>query len=413
MMKFFNIFPIILALIPLALGIVWKFSNGSSTILKPIGLTAIGALAGGLVYMQSVLEAKPSILFLASAILLSGFCVILCQEGRQQAGATHAPIMIILGLGLGVLLNQGIVGRIFLAGLLGYIAISQNRQQQNSFRTKLVFLHISLAILCSFSSAFIGDSLQVFASLFLAVTFLPLAPFHLPFVGTIKDAKETLSSFWIVVWLIIGLSELRMLYSSLSAEMLFTLSLLALVSAVYASLASLGQKFNSLFVASATVAHVALVWGLLEIFPSFPKWGVPFGIALAFVMGGISLAFSFIKQRYGWRTLGKLPGLAYPMPRFGVVMVLLVSFALFLPLFPTFSGLMVMPTFVNHDVEIVLILFLFLVVWLGGGWYFLQMLHQTAFGEARTDVPYIDLRITELVAVSVLLLGAAYSGMIY
>ena len=130
-------------------------------------------------------------------------------------------------------------------------------------------------------------------------------------------------------------------------------------------------------------------------------------------MGGISLAFSFVRQRYGWRTLGKIPGLASPMPRFGVAMVLLVSFALFLPLFPTFSGLMVMPTLVIHDVEIVLISFLFLVVWLGGGWYFIQMLHQTAFGEARSDVPYIDLRLTELVAVSALLLGATYSGMIY
>jgi hypothetical protein len=412
-MNFNNTFPVTLALIPLAWGLVWKFSNSSSATLKPIGLTVIGALAGGLVYMRPTLETEPSILFLASAILFSGFCVILSQEDKQQAPAIYAPIMIVLGLGLGVLLNQAIVSRIFLAGLLGYIAISQNREQQNSFRVKIIFLHISLAIIFSLGSVFIGDTWQIFASLFLAVTFLPLAPFHLPFVGTIKDAKETLASFWIVVWLIIGLAELNTLSPSLSSEMLFNLSLLALASAIYASLASLGQKFNSLFVASATVAHVALVWGLLEVFPSFPKWGIPFGITLAFVMGGISLAFSFVRQRYGWKTLGILPGLASPMPRFGIAMVLLVSFALFLPLFPTFSGLMVMPTIVIHDVEIVLISFLFLVVWLGGGWYFLQMLHQTAFGEARSDVPYFDLRLSEFFAVSALLLGAAYSGMIY
>jgi hypothetical protein len=412
-MNFNNTFPVALALIPLALGVVWKFSNGSSATLKTIGLTVIGALAGGLVYMRSTLDTEPSILFLASAILISGFCVILSQEDKQQTSAIYAPIMIVLGLSLGVLLNQAIVSRIFLGGLLGYIAISQNRKQQNSFRTKIIFLHISLASIFSLGSVFTGDSLQMFASLFLAVTFLPLAPFHLPFVGTIKDAKESLSSFWIVVWLIIGLAELNTLFSSLSSEMLFTLSLLALASAIYASLASLGQKFNNLFVASATVAHVALVWGLLEVFPSFKKWGIPFGITLAFVMGGISLAFSFVRQRYGWRTLGILPGLASPMPRFGVAMVLLVSFALFLPLFPTFSGLMVLPTIVTQDVEIVMISLLIFVVWLGGGWYFLQMLHQTAFGEARTDVHYSDLRLTEFVAVSALLLGAGYSGFIY
>ena len=412
-MNFDNTFSVILAFAPLTLGVVWKFSKGLSATFKSIGLTVIGALAGGLVYMRSAFETEPSILFLASAILLSGFCVILSHQDTQQTSTIYAPIMIVLGLSLGVLLNQAILGRIFLVGLLGYIAISQNREQQNSFRTKIIFLHITLAIIFALGSVFMGDTLKMFASLFLAVTFLPLAPFHVPFVGTIKDAKETLSSFWIIVWLVIGIAELNTLYSSLSTEILFTLSFLAFVSGVYASIASLGQKFNSLFVASATVAHVALVWGLLEVFPSFSKWGIPFGITLAFVMSGISLAFSFIRQRYGWKTLGKLPGLASPMPRFGVALVLLVSFALFLPLFPTFSGLMEMPTIVTRDVGIVLVSFLFLVVWLGGGWYFLQMLHQTAFGEARSDVPYFDLRLTELVAVSALLLGAAYSGMIY
>jgi len=195
--------------------------------------------------------------------------------------------------------------------------------------------------------------------------------------------------------------------------MLFTLSLLAFVSAVYASLAALGQKFSNLFVASATVAHVALVWGLLEIFPSFPKWGIPFGTTLAFVMCGISLSFSFLRQRYGWKTIGILPGLATPMPRFGVAMVLLVSFALFLPLFPTISGLIVMPTIVTHYIDIVMISLLILVVWLGGGWYFIQMLHLTAFGEARSDVPYSDLRLTEFLAVWLLLFGATYSGIIH
>ena len=43
---------------------------------------------------------------------------------------------------------------------------------------------------------------------------------------------------------------------------------------------------------------------------------------------------------------------------------------------------------------------------------FIKMLHQTAFGEARTDVPYFDLRPKEVFSISVLLLAAAYSGII-
>ena len=408
-----NTLPPILSLALLAIGVIWEFSSGSAAIRKWGGLLAIGSFAVALGFMQASFETDPSILLLAGAVLLSGFCTVLSQDNSQQASKIYSSIIIILALSLGVLLSPPTVSKIFLGGFLGFIVISVNREQQNTFRTKIIFLHIAIAIIFSLSAVFMKGALQSFSSLFLALTFLPLVPFHLPFVGTIKDAKGSLSSIWIVTWLSIGLNELNTIYSSLSEEVLFTISLLALFSAVYASLASLGQSFNSLFVASATVAHVALIWGLLEVFPSFSSWGISFGITLAFVMSGISLAFSFVRLRYGWKTLGILPGLASPMPRFGVAMVLLVGFALFLPLFPTFSGLMVMPTLATQNVELVMISFLFLIVWLGGGWYFIQMLHQTAYGEARTDVPYSDLRLTEFIAVSVLLVGAIYSGIIH
>ena len=408
----FNNIPFILSLVPLIFGAIWTFSNGSSTVRKSVGLTLIGALAGGLIYIRFAIETEPSILFLASAVLLSGFCSLLCQEDSQEASPIYASVMIALGFGFGVLLNEAIVGRIFLCGLLGYVAYSLNQEQQKTFRTKIILLHIVFAITFALSSVFMGETSQMLAGLFLALTFLPLAPFHLPFVRTIKDAKGTLSSFWIVVWLMIGLGELKTIYSFLTAEILFVLSLLAILSAIYASLASLGQKVNSLFVASATLAHSSLIWGLLQVFASFPKWGIPFGITLALVMGGIALAFSFVQMRYGWKTIGNLPGLLSTMPRLGVVIVLLVSFALFLPLFPAYSGLGLMPTIETQDVGIVMISLLFSVVWLGGGWYFIKMLHQTAFGEARTDVPYFDLGPKEVFSISVLILAAAYSGII-
>lgn len=402
--------PIILAFVPLVLGIIWKFLYISFSNLKSIGLTTIVVLGMVLVF---TVETDPSVNFLAFAVLLASFCVMFSQEDSQHASVICSSSIIILGLGLGILLNQGLVSRIFLSGLLGYAAFSIIGEKQRSFRTTLILIHFIISIILSLSSALGGETLQMFAGLFLAVTFLPLAPFHLPFVGTIEKAKGTLSSFWIVVWLAIGLAELNMIYSSLTTEMLFAISLLALVSAFYASLAALGQKQSNLFVSSATVAHMSLLWGLLNVFPSFPKWGIAFGVAVAFVMGGICLAFSFVRQRYGWQIIGKLPGLASPMPRFGVAMVLLVSFALFLPMFPTFTGLTIMPTIETVDIKFIKIFLIFIAVWLGGGWYFLQMLHQTAFGTARIEVAYTDLRITEFIAVAVLLLGAIYSGILY
>ena len=413
MMNVERTLSVILALIPLVLGGVGKVSRVSFLALKTLGLITIGVLAGGLVYMQSVFEVDPSILILSGAVLLSGFCVILGHEESKQSSIHCASILIILGLGLGVLLSQGMISRIFLTGLLGYAAVSLTREKHRSFRTTIILLHMAFAVILSLGGGFGGQTVQTFSSLFLAVMFLPLAPFHLPFMGAVGGEKGTLSSFWIVVWLTIGLAELNMIHASLTAEMLFTLHLLALASAVYASLACLGQRQGHLFVASATVAHVALIWVLLDVFPDFPGWGIPFGISVALVMCGLCITFSCVRQRYGWHNLGSLPGLASTMPRFGSMMILLVSFAMFLPVFPTFAGLLSMPTIFIQDKEIGMMLVTFLVVWLTGGWYFSQMLHQTAFGTERADVPYTDLRVTEILAVSALLFSATYSGVFY
>ena len=402
--------PIVFALIPLVLGIVLNVAKISFSNIKYIGLAAIVALS---MFLISTIETGATANFLAFAVLLSAFCALLCQEESKQASDISSSSLIILGLALGALLSQGIVGRFFLGGLLGFVAISLIREKKRSFRTILILLQLVIAIILSLGSVLGGETLERVAGLFLAVTFLPLVPFHLPFVGMIERGKGTLSSFWIVAWLALGLAELNMIYSSLSADILIAISLLSLVSAFYASLAALGQKQNNSFVAAATVAYVSLVWGLLNIFPSFPKWGIAFGIAVAFVLGGICLAFSFVRQRYGWQTIGKLPGLASPMPRFGALLVLLVSFTLFLPMVPTFSGLTEMSMADALDAKFIMIFLMFLAVWLGGGWFCLQMLHQTAFGAARTDVPYTDLRIAEVVAVTILLLGAGYSGLLY
>ena len=405
-----HILPIILALIPLALGIVWIVAQISFSTLKSIGLTTILVLG---ILLVTTLNLDSTISFLAFAVLLSSFCSMLCQKETEQASAICSSGMIALGLALGVLFSQGIVSRLFLSGLLGYVAFSLNRQKQGFLRTILTFIHFGVAVVLSLISAIGGETLQMFSGLFLAVTFLPLVPFHLPFVSTVGSAKETLSSFWVVVWLAMGLAELNMIYSSLASEILSVLSLLALVSAFYASLAALGQRQSNLFVASAAVAHLSLIWGLLSVFPKFPEWGIAFGVAVAFVFGGICLAFSFVQQRYGWQIIGKLPGLGKPMPRFGSAMGFLVSFSLFLPFFPTISGLPIMLTGATNDLNFIKIFFIFLSVWLLGGWYLLQAFHQTAFGRERTEVSYTDLRATEYAAVAMLLLGATYSGLIY
>ena len=405
-----NLLLISLALAPIIIGVMGRVANFSFSSLKFISLATTSIL--GLTLAFSVNQ-NPSIKFLVLAVLLMGFCVMICQKKLQQPPEFYSSCMVTIGLTLGALLGQEFSNRLFLCVLLGFMAFSIVQQKKTSPRKTFTLIHFVIASILPLGSILGGESLKELSRLFLAMTFLPLVPFHLPFSGVVDNGKGALSSLWVVVWLALGLAELNIIYSSLSKGILISIGLLAVITAFYASLAALGQKKANPFIAAATVAYVSIIWGLLNVFPNFPKWGIAFGVAVAFVLGGISLAFSFVKARYGWQTIGKLPGLADPMPRFGTLMVLLVSFALFLPMIPTFTGLIVMPTIETLDVKFIQIFFIFFAVWLGGGWFLLQMLHQTAFGSTRENVPYSDLCITEYTAVMILLLGAGYSGLLY
>ena len=405
-----NLLLISLALAPIIIGVMGRVANFSFSSLKFISLATTSFLGLTLAFY---VNQNPSIKFLVLAVLLMGFCVMICQKKLQQTPEFYSSCMVTIGLTLGALLGQEFSNRLFLCVLLGFMAFSIVQQKKTSPRKTFTLIHFAIASILPLGSILGGESLKELSRLFLAMTFLPLVPFHLPFSGVVDNGKGALSSLWVVVWLALGLAELNIIYSSLSKGILTSIGLLALITAFYASLAALGQKKANPFIAAATVAYVSIIWGLLNVFPNFPKWGIAFGLAVAFVLGGISLAFSFVKARYGWQTIGKLPGLADPMPRFGTIMVLLVSFALFLPMIPTFTGLIVMPTIETLDVKFIQIFFIFFAVWLGGGWFLLQMLHQTAFGSARENVPYSDLCITEYTAVMILLLGAGYSGLLY
>jgi hypothetical protein len=46
-------------------------------------------------------------------------------------------------------------------------------------------------------------------------------------------------------------------------------------------------------------------------------------------------------------------------------------------------------------------------------WYFSHLLHQTAFGQARREIPYVDLNAGEICALSLLIAAAGYSGLLY
>jgi NADH:ubiquinone oxidoreductase subunit 4 (subunit M) len=215
-----------------------------------------------------------------------------------------------------------------------------------------------------------------------------------------------------MVLISLGLSEIYDLQHSMLLKEIFVIPFLALVSALYASLKCLVESRFRQFIAYAAVAQMALLWAIQQVFLDFSTWGIQFGIAVAFVMSGILFVYTFLQQRYGSHELGKFPGLASSMPRLGILMILLITLAMLLPILPILSGIMAMPPLEQTDVVLPTILLAFSGVWLLGSWYFTHLLHQTVFGRPHSDIPYTDLRVFEMGAVVLLIVGASYSGFV-
>ena len=396
------------ALIPVVLGLLGQLFRMSHSIFRRLALMCIGGEVGAILYIGATFDTDPSLLYLSAAIILSAFCAVVGQQGSSPV--LDAPL-VVLGLSLAALLGPTPINRYFLIGLLGYAALSLFRSNLPAARRTISLVQLALAILLVWISALMGDALYAPAGLFLAVTLVPLPPFHLPFASLVGSARGILSGLWAMAFLSLGLVEIHNLQTFIpkETEIHVAISLLALLGGLYASLKCLGQNQIRPLLTYATIVQVALLWGLTTVFSSFSEWGIPFGITIGLVMNGLFVAYAFVQQRYGPHNIGNLPGLALPMPRLGTLVGLLISIAVLLPIIPIFAGLTTMPATQTQEALLLIVLLLFLGVWMFGSWHFSHLLHQTLFGKARADIPYTDLRVAESCSLALIIFGASLS----
>jgi NADH-quinone oxidoreductase subunit M len=104
--------------------------------------------------------------------------------------------------------------------------------------------------------------------------------------------------------------------------------------------------------------------------------------------------------------IGRIGGLARPMPRFATVLSLLVMAAMGLPPFGLFSGYMEMLLNPSITLSIAMSgdLVVILLAWLAASWYLFRLMQRLLFGPHRLDIPYEDIRPTEVASLLVVLL---------
>ena len=354
----------------------------------------------------------PPLSLFAAAILLASGGTLLGHIQSQKLREIFVPVLILGGLGLGSVFIPHPYQNVCVLGVIGYAAYGLTHRWKPSFQHALSLGQLALAAIFCITGLFSQNEVHVVETVFLAMTFLPLAPFHLPFVSILRTSYEAVSGLWMVVWLTMGLIQLQTLNESFPFEYSGIVNLVALGSALYASLKALGQSTLVSSLTYLTVAFLSLLWSLLSLLGVLANWTIPFGLAIGFVLGALLLGYSYVCQRYGPHGLKSLQGLGSGMPRFRSLVTVVISLAVILPIIPITSGLSSIPAGHHGEGSLFLISLVLVTVWMGSSWHLTRILDQTAFGKARTDIAHEDLQAHEVAAIYLFLVAAGLWGVL-
>src|SRR5881296_2909342 len=237
---------------------------------------------------------------------------------------------------------------------------------------------------------------------FVAALMIPLFPLHGVYVAALTRLPGYLPMCLAILLPTVGLYGLMGLLPEMPAEFLKGVSVLALFGALYGSLKALVQFRVTRLLAYASLAFFSILWWYLAGTGTSTPQAAVYTSAVALVIGGLFLAWHRVQVRYGDLDLNQIGGLARPMPRFAILLSLLVMAAVGLPPFGLFSGYMAI--LLHPSIVISWDLMVILLTWLAASWYLFRLMQRLLFGPHRSDIRYEDLRPTEVAPLLIVLL---------
>ncbi|HKY06815.1 MAG TPA: proton-conducting transporter membrane subunit [Candidatus Binatia bacterium] len=238
---------------------------------------------------------------------------------------------------------------------------------------------------------------------------LPLFPLHGPYIAALSSRAGGYTGVALALALpAAGLYGLASLSPELPPEALRIVNVLALTGALYASIKALAQVELARLLAYASLALYSVVYWHLAATGNvtFSVW--VYVAALSLLMAGLLLAWQRLRRRCGELTIDQAHGLARPMPRFAVVVSLLVMAAVGLPPFALFLGQIELLLRAAGTFSWGLPIILF--TWFLASWYLFRMMQRLLFGPHRLDLRYEDLRANEVAYFAALLALVAFLG---
>lgn len=288
-----------------------------------------------------------------------------------------------------------------------FICVVHRLDKSNIFRYVLAL--IALGLVLSAAVLVGGDMSAVNITVFFVlVLMLPLFPFHGVYVAALTRLPGYIPMFLAFLLPVMGLYGMVGLLPKMPMVVLKGVSVLALFGALYGSLKAMVQYRVTNVLAYMSVALYSILWWYLANTGTYTPQEAVYTIAVAVVTGGLFFTWHCVQVRYGDLNLDRIGGLAWPMPRFAILLSLLVMAAMGLPPFGLFSGYIEMLLRPSIAMSWALVIILF--TWFATSWYLFRLMQRLLFGPHRQDILYKDLRHTEVAFLLVVLLILATLG---
>jgi NADH-quinone oxidoreductase subunit M len=370
---------------------IWSITVTVLSLLSVIGMSGhiTGAIEGPLFLY---------LLPLAAGISLLGGPVHL------QHRLSWILTLLFLGLGLGILTSHQVVGHIMVMVLLGLITFLLY-WHHNPFwpRSWWGIGAYGLGALCAGLTAVAGPPVSALASLLACAILLPLVPFHQGYISALTRLPGSLPSFIVLLLPAIGLHSLVTVIPTVPDVATSTVTVLALMGALYGSIKALAQSRVRLLLAYGSLSFFSILWWFMVTSRTIVPQAVVFLGAVAVVTSGLLMSWQVVRTRYGDDVDPQaISGLVRKMPQFAVLFSLLALAAMGLPPFGVFAGFIGM--LLTASLTSFVALLVMMVSWLAASWYILDMVQQLLFGRERSDLRYEDLRRPELASLLIVVL---------
>jgi NADH:ubiquinone oxidoreductase subunit 4 (subunit M) len=229
--------------------------------------------------------------------------------------------------------------------------------------------------------------------LVVAAALLPLFPFHGFYIAALARGRALAAAAFAILLPVAGLLGIVDVLRDMPDALLSAIRALALFGALYATVKAFAQSRVMSLLAYASLSFYSLLWWHLAGARDLSPQVASYFSAAAVCTSALLLAWSRLQARYGERALEGINGLARPMPRFALLVALLVMAAVGLPPFGLFSGyagmLLHVPGGPSWDLALIML------AWLAPSFYLFRMMQRLLFGPHRADLPYEDLRAAE------------------